>query len=110
MTHNGKRYVVTYTPEETRKAMVRIRYAWDSAQLAGVPDDTPFTLRMLATFVKPVSGKKPIPLRPDLDNIVKLVLDALQGRCFKNDSYCERIDAQKSYGEHDSLLLEISWK
>ena len=110
VTHNGTRYVVTYTPEQTRLANQQIRRCWDRFSLEKIPDDTPFSLNMVASFVRPPTGKKPIPLRPDLDNIVKLILDALQGRAFKNDSYCWAIKAQKSYGEHDSLLIELSWK
>ena len=85
-------------------------FGWDRAMLEGIPDGEPFSLRMMAIFERPTTGKKPIPLRPDLDNIVKLVLDALQGKAFKNDSYCWAISAQKCYGEHDSLAIELSWK
>ena len=42
---------------------------------------------------------------PDLDNCVKLVLDALQGVCYNNDSVVAQIDAAKIY-DHTQLVWE----
>lgn len=44
---------------------------------------------------------------PDLDNLVKLICDALQGNAFKNDSRVVTLEARKAYGEKARTLVEI---
>lgn len=42
---------------------------------------------------------------PDLDNCIKLVIDALQGICYKNDSVVTRIEATKQFD-----TSQLVWK
>ena len=41
---------------------------------------------------------------PDIDNCTKLVLDALQGTCFANDSVVAHVDAAKQYD-----MTQLTW-
>ena len=45
---------------------------------------------------------------PDIDNLVKFYLDAMQGHIYKNDSQVVSIGAVKVYGEEDFVHIKIS--
>ena len=46
--------------------------------------------------------------KPDLDNVVKAVLDALNGVAYKDDARVVGIYSQKVYGDDPGVLVEIS--
>lgn len=50
-----------------------------------------------------------VPRRPDVDNILKLALDALQPDCFADDADCVEASVSKTYGEEDRLTVRIDW-
>ena len=115
----GKRSVVTYTPPRTRAAVADLRAVWIEAGQPVVPDGVPFSIRVTALMRRPVShhrkdGKRTgayreIPGTPDVDNILKLVLDALQPVCFVDDRACWNASVSKAYAQEDRLLIEIDW-
>ena len=45
--------------------------------------------------------------RPDIDNLLKGFLDALNGIVWQDDAQICRISASKNYGEKDAIYLEI---
>jgi len=45
--------------------------------------------------------------KPDIDNLIKFVLDCLNGIAWKDDSQIVRIVAEKSYSEKPSTLIQI---
>jgi len=45
--------------------------------------------------------------RPDVDNLAKFVLDALQGVCYKDDSQIVHLEVTKAYGGEDSVSLTL---
>lgn len=45
--------------------------------------------------------------RPDLDNLVKFVLDALNGIFWKDDTYICRIETAKNYSEKPGVTIQI---
>lgn len=111
--------VRAYTPPATRQAQEEIRHLWALAGSPEVPSDV-FGLTLLASFKRPAShltksgelsaaGKRVRLPRPDVDNIVKLVLDALQGHAFANDSGCARVHASKGWGKADLLVVTLEW-
>lgn len=53
-----------------------------------------------ADLIRPVT-------RPDLDNQIKLVKDALNGICFKDDSQVVTIRASKFYHEDEFTEVEV---
>ena len=102
----------TYTPHETKLFEAHIkRYAslhWKRVPLAG-----PVRLRLIFNFTKPKSCKKPELLlwhtkRPDLDNLGKSILDALNGVLYVDDSQIVQIWAEKKYAERESIEMWIS--
>jgi Holliday junction resolvase RusA-like endonuclease len=116
---SGRPRVLAYTPHKTRLAVNEIRNEWIRLGRQKVPDDKPFTIRVNATMLRPDShtrrdgsatrNYRDVPRRPDVDNILKLVLDALQPDCFKDDSACQMATVCKQYGDHNALEILIEW-
>ncbi|MBA7556431.1 hypothetical protein ES705_49139 [subsurface metagenome] len=47
--------------------------------------------------------------RPDVDNVVKTVMDSLEKLAYKNDSQIVRVVMDKDYSERPRLEITISW-
>lgn len=45
--------------------------------------------------------------KPDIDNIVKVVLDAMNKFAFKDDNQITKIDVEKRYGIEDKIYIKI---
>ena len=119
------RYVSTpagpraYTPKASRQAQDEIRTLWSLAGRPIIPVGVPFTMTLTATFARPKSHRTRVGLsaagrrsalpRPDVDNIAKLVLDALQGHAFPDDSMCARLTVEKRWGDEDLVVVAARW-
>ena len=79
---------------------------------------TPVTLRFVARFLPPksVSKKKQkqmlegeiLPLKkPDMDNIVKVVADALNGVAYHDDTQVILVSAKKAYSAMEGLDITV---
>jgi len=44
---------------------------------------------------------------PDVDNVAKFYLDALNGKAFLDDRQIVRMEANKRYGEEDSVTIRL---
>ena len=100
-------FVRMYTPAPTRQ------YEGEIARLAKIARAdwpvmaTPMSLRVIAHHPIPVSWSKKkqqsalagdvIPGKPDLDNVAKAVLDALNGVIYVDDKQVVRLVAEKRY-------------
>lgn len=60
-------------------------------------------------FHKPKSAKdRNLPwVKPDLDKLIRAVLDGLTGVAYEDDSQVVLIQANKTYGEREGVWLEI---
>ena len=45
--------------------------------------------------------------KPDIDNLIKSVLDGLNGIAYKDDSQVCKIEAIKRYGDKDSVIIKL---
>lgn len=45
--------------------------------------------------------------KPDIDNCIKLLLDALNGLCYKDDSQIIKITAEKHYANNPGTIIEL---
>lgn len=45
--------------------------------------------------------------KPDIDNIVKAVLDAMNGFAYKDDTQITKIEVEKLYGDVEKLYIKI---
>lgn len=53
-----------------------------------------------------VNGKS-CTKKPDLDNIVKSILDALNGIAYEDDSQVSELIAKKRYGDEDRITIKL---
>ena len=98
-----------YTPKRTREYEELIRNSWRHGMLEG-----PLFVEMFFNFPIPKKGNplwigQPHLKRPDLDNLVKAVLDGLQGTAFKDDSEICMINASKTYNTDPYVAVRITY-
>lgn len=107
-----------YTPARTRKAELLV---WQHAILAmaGRQREDVLALELSVAFFFPIPAKtrkadRPFMVgcphvgRPDLDNLLKLVKDALNGLVYRDDSQIARIYASKSYDYEPGCIIEVT--
>ena len=88
----------TYTPDKTAEAMALIRAEWGDRPAA--PKGTPVAVTIVTTRPLPASRPKRVAweadtAKPDADNIAKLVLDALNGVAWADDTQVTDLTVQK---------------
>lgn len=112
-TAGGK--VRTYTPEKTAayEDLVKLAYMQVGVKLTG-----PIAAEITAYFAIPkstskkmrqkmISGEVRPTKKPDLDNIVKSVLDALNGIAFDDDSQVCSLVVDKLYSEDPRVEVDL---
>ena len=114
------KFVKTYTPRETvvYENLIRIEF---ERQCGGMffQKDVPVSVEVTAYYGVPKSTSKKRMLqmlswlirplkRPDLDNVLKAVLDACNGVVFYDDAQVTNIKASKYYDEAPRLEVIIS--
>lgn len=105
-----------FTPKATKDAEEQIRRTWESnigEQLHGCLE-----LNVTAQFNVPSSLTKKETQRrlfqvwhtqkPDMDNIIKLVADALNGTAYKDDSAIVKVSGQKMWGTKDFIIVDLN--
>lgn len=96
----------TYTPAKTKAAEEAIQWAWH-----GKPMEGPLKVSLRFYFKRPKKCLKCYKdTRPDIDNLVKLVCDALNGLAWKDDGQIVILEAYKLYCQHPDkpcIQLEI---
>lgn len=104
--YTGKSHGIT--PEKTKSYEDLIRWCWQSAGGLSFGDGVQIEMRIVAEFAIPKSyskarvreivqgGLRPV-CKPDVDNIQKVVLDALNGIAYRDDAQVVRISCEKRY-------------
>lgn len=112
----GGSSVRRFTPEKQRSVMGAIKLFGASAMRGATPLEGPVHLSVTAVWPWPSSWSDKKRLepwrswktsRPDLDNIVKLVCDALNGVCWRDDAQICSGQQRKCYGQHPGIEIEI---
>jgi len=113
-----------YTPKETKQYEDRIKQAaWSEMKKANLkPTDKRVSFIICAYFDIPKSYNKQktmecefgvhIPKRPDLDNIVKAVLDGCNEVVYEDDCMVGNIYASKKYCDQEQIAhlhVKIHW-
>ena len=109
-TRMGK-FVKTYNPQEnvSYENWVRVCYKNQIGDMA-FKDDDPLKVSITAYFQIPTSWSKKKTaqalaneIKPtnskDVDNIAKIILDALNGVAFKDDHYVTDLEVKKRYSD-----------
>ena len=111
--------VHVFTPDTTATAEQAIRI---EALRTGVrPAEGPVSVSLEVRHAVPKSFNRVqrgkalagdlLPTRkPDLDNVIKLALDALNGRAWNDDSQVTDITARRIYAEHEGLVIRVTPK
>lgn len=110
---------ITYTPEKTKsyEALVRTSYqvqcrfdpplygAVKASIIAYYPIPKSATKaereKMLAGAIKPT-------VKPDMDNIIKAILDALNGYAYKDDAAVVEVEAEKRYSDKPRVAVILT--
>ena len=110
---------ISYTPENDLlyENLIKSRFL-DQADGFYLGAGTPVTLRIVARFLPPASASKKkqqemlageiLPLKkPDMDNIVKVVADALNGVAYHDDTQVILVSAKKAYSAMEGLDITV---
>ncbi|MGM9640540.1 MAG: RusA family crossover junction endodeoxyribonuclease [Faecousia sp.] len=107
----------TYTPEATRNYELSVLTSWQTQSGQRFPDGAPLAVYVTAHFPIPESASKKrraalegaphTQHRGDIDNVVKSVLDALNGFAFADDSAVCCLRAYKDYRTEPSTEVTI---
>ena len=111
-------FVATYTDDKTASYENLVALACREEMRGRPPLDGPVWLQVVATFAIPSSASKAKKLemltgkvgatkKPDLDNIVKAVLDGLNAVAFVDDVQVIHISARKEYGPLPNVWVRV---
>jgi Holliday junction resolvase RusA-like endonuclease len=108
-----------YTDNETRSYEKKIM-AYYRQQLSDFrwPDSAYISVEVTAVYPIPKSATKAslaaiqagriLPkMKPDIDNVLKIVLDSLNGIAYKDDSQVVMVSGRKVYGHEPKLIIEM---
>lgn len=109
---------ITYTPKQTVEYERQIRAAYSAVSDVKFEKCVPLEVAILALFEPPKSvsqkvralmlGGEILPTkRPDGDNVIKVVLDALNGVAFHDDGQVCKIYFEKMYAETPEVRVLI---
>lgn len=109
-------FVQTYTPTATAdyEKLVRLRFQ----NAGGVITDKPVKVEVVALFAPPKATKKKqkaemlanrvLPIKkPDVDNIAKIILDALNKIAYIDDSQVIELIVKKRYSAESKVTVHI---
>lgn len=115
MTKSGH----AYTPAKTRNYEDYVRWSYiQQVRNTDMITDKPVGVSMVFRFAVPKSyGKKTLeelkkhkmarPVKPDIDNLAKSVLDALNGLAYQDDKLITHLEVSKIYSENPGTTVCI---
>lgn len=111
-------HVQTYTPKDTVRYEDRITLAYRLVYHGAEPFEGAVVLRIVAYYPIPKSWTKkrqalaaaghlmPV-VKPDMDNVMKAAMDALNGVAYKDDKQIVEAVMRKRYGEQPRLEVTV---
>lgn len=114
-TKDGHAYTDSETRAYEKKIMAYYRQALGSFRW---PDGAVVAVDVTAVYPIPKSATKSsiaaiqagriLPKRkPDIDNVLKVVLDSLNGYAYKDDAQVVMVSGKKIYGHEPKLIIEM---
>lgn len=114
-------FVKTYTPKATIEYEDHIRTCYLEVAKKCHRVEVPVTMILNAYYKIPKSASKKdrqsmldgdaIPtVKPDLDNVEKAVLDALNGFAFADDKQIWKVYKQKTYSDNPRVVVCLRWE
>jgi len=118
-TYGG--FARAYTPKETVNYESLINLSFQKALNGGQTPfwDKPLDITIIAHYAIPKSFSKKKTAdalsrvirpqtKPDIDNVVKVVCDALNSVAYRDDTQVIRVTAEKIYGETPKLVIILN--
>ena len=107
---------ITYTPNSTKDYENLIRQYFKIKYPKMVPLENRIHIKINAYFKVPknaskksadamLEGKISPAKKPDIDNVTKVVLDALNKMAFKDDNQITKIEVEKFYDKQEKLVI-----
>lgn len=107
----------TYTPAKTRDYEKLVELAY-KCEAHGVRFTGPVSANIAAVYPVPhswskkqqskaISGQQLPLVKPDLDNVAKAVLDALNGLAYRDDAQVTFLSICKRYGERPCVVVSL---
>lgn len=107
-----------YTPNNTKDYENLIKQYFKIKYPRYVPLEGRVAVKIIAYFEIPKSttkkdraqieeGRLSPTKKPDIDNIVKIILDALNKMAFKDDNQITKLEVEKVYGEVEKIKVQI---
>ena len=106
----------TYTPKKTKGYEDKISECWDETGLQMFEGPVQIKLIFQMPIPKSYTKKKIQAIKdgylkydkkPDLDNLAKAVLDALNGKAYEDDSKITGLFLIKRYSEYPGVMMTI---
>lgn len=109
---------ITYTPSKTVNYETMVKYTYQSlyGQREPILGHIEATITAIFPVPKSYSKKKANELlagrynydkKPDCDNLAKIILDALNGIAYKDDSQVTLLHIVKEYGIQPKVIVEL---
>ena len=109
--------ITTYTPKNTVNYENLIRKSYKNSD-GNFKLENPIDADILAIFPVPKSASKKIKeemlngnikytKKPDCDNVAKVILDALNGTAYNDDSQVCKLSVEKIYGEDPMVKVHL---
>lgn len=107
-----------YTPTNTKDYEMLIKQYFKVKYPRYVPLENRVFVKIVAQFKIPkntsnknaenmLNGNISPTKKPDIDNIVKIILDALNNMAFKDDNQITKLEIEKIYAEEEKILVKI---
>lgn len=107
-----------YTPSNTKDYENLIKQYFKIKYPRYVPLENRVSVKIIAYFKIPkatskkntesmLNGEIAPTKKPDIDNIVKIILDALNKMAFKDDNQITKLEVEKVYGEVEKVYVKI---
>lgn len=109
----------TYTPEETKEYEAKVAWAYKAAAKGfRFPDKVPLYVAVYANYPIPkrttkkeraamLAGEIRPTIKPDYDNVAKIVTDALNGIAFRDDAAVVDGVQRKWYADKPGVIVLI---
>ena len=114
---NYGKFVKAYTPKETAsyENLIKLQFRITCGKWYS---EMPLKMKITAVHgitkstskkdkAKMLSGELKPTKKPDIDNIVKIICDALNGIAYKDDTQVVDLEIKKIYGEVEKVIVEI---
>ena len=109
---------VTYTPKQTVEYEKLVKASCRAASRVYFEKDIPLEVKIIAYFAIPKRTSKNVKKlmlegrilptkKPDGDNIIKIILDALNGEVYNDDAQICRIYFEKKYADISCVKVQI---